>query len=128
MLQEQGINASDIKKLQDAGLHTVEAVRHLRAPILNSAPRASFPALMQAPGQRNLPAGGSDSRGHRCSRLASHAELPQVAYSTKKTLIAIKGISEAKADKLIAEAAKLVDMGFSTVRPERRAKSRNGGR
>ncbi|CAE7191113.1 rad51-b, partial [Symbiodinium sp. KB8] len=63
VLQEQGINASDIKKLQDAGLHTVEAV----------------------------------------------------AYSTKKTLIAIKGISEAKADKLIAEAAKLVDMGFSTA-------------
>lgn len=28
VLQEQGINASDIKKLQDAGLHTVEAVRH----------------------------------------------------------------------------------------------------
>jgi hypothetical protein len=25
-LQDQGINASDIKKLQDAGLHTVEAV------------------------------------------------------------------------------------------------------
>lgn len=43
----------------------------------------------------------------------------QVAYSTKKTLVAIKGISEAKADKLIVEAAKLVDMGFTTVsRPE----------
>lgn len=39
VLQEQGINASDIKKLQDAGLHTVEAVRHPRLCILNSAPQ-----------------------------------------------------------------------------------------
>jgi len=44
-LQEQGINASDIKKLQDAGLHTVEAVStppkaRRSAPISNSGPRA----------------------------------------------------------------------------------------
>jgi hypothetical protein len=39
----------------------------------------------------------------------------QVAYSTKKMLITIKGISEAKAEKFVTEAAKLVDMGFSTV-------------
>lgn len=39
----------------------------------------------------------------------------QVAYVTKKTLIGIKGISEAKADKLVAEAGKLIGLGFTTV-------------
>eukprot|EP00004_Rigifila_ramosa_P015476 TRINITY_DN3591_c0_g1_i1.p1 TRINITY_DN3591_c0_g1~~TRINITY_DN3591_c0_g1_i1.p1 ORF type:complete len:375 (+),score=122.41 TRINITY_DN3591_c0_g1_i1:60-1127(+) len=58
-----GITAADIKKLLEAGFHTVESV----------------------------------------------------AYSTKKCLIAIKGISEAKADKLVTEASKLVPMGFTTA-------------
>ena len=44
------------------------------------------------------------------------AGTSQVAYATKKALLAVKGISEAKADKLVAAAAKLVDMGFTTVR------------
>lgn len=51
--QSRGINAADIKKLKEAGCHTVEAV----------------------------------------------------AYSTRKALIGIKGISEAKADKLLLEGA-----------------------
>lgn len=50
-LQEGGINPQDIKKLADAGLHTVEAV----------------------------------------------------AYTPKKNLMAIKGISEQKAEKILAE-------------------------
>ncbi|KDR10565.1 DNA repair protein RAD51 homolog 1 [Zootermopsis nevadensis] len=62
-LQSQGISAADIKKLEEAGYHTVEAV----------------------------------------------------AFAPKKYLIAIKGISEAKADKLLAEASKLVPMGFTTA-------------
>ena len=49
LLQGQGISAADVKKLQEAGYHTVEAV----------------------------------------------------AFAPKKTLITIKGISEAKADKLL---------------------------
>ncbi len=63
-LETLGVPAADVKKLMDAGLHTVEAV----------------------------------------------------AYSTMKQLTAIKGISEQKAAKLLAEASKLVDMGFQTVR------------
>ena len=39
-----------------------------------------------------------------------------MAYATKKQLMEIKGISEPKADKLLAEASKLVPMGFTTVR------------
>lgn len=41
--------------------------------------------------------------------------VESVAYTPKKNLLAIKGISEAKADKIIAEAAKLVPMGFTTA-------------
>lgn len=51
-LQEQGVNASDIKKLMGGGVHTVEAL----------------------------------------------------AYMTKKRLVKIKGISDAKAEKLLVEA------------------------
>ncbi|CAG2062112.1 unnamed protein product, partial [Timema podura] len=62
-LEAQGIGGPDIKKLQEAGYHTVEAV----------------------------------------------------AFAPKKHLLTIKGISEAKADKIIAEASKLVPMGFTTA-------------
>jgi len=41
--------------------------------------------------------------------------VESVAYAPKKALIAIKGISEAKADKLLAESLKLVPMGFTTA-------------
>jgi len=58
-----GITQDDIKKLQGAGLHTVESI----------------------------------------------------AYSTRKSLESIKGISEKKAEKLLAEASKMVPMGFSTA-------------
>ncbi|XP_077365957.1 DNA repair protein RAD51 homolog 1 isoform X3 [Festucalex cinctus] len=62
-LEQCGIGTSDIKKLEDAGFHTIEAV----------------------------------------------------AYAPKKELLNIKGISEAKADKIITESAKLVPMGFTTA-------------
>jgi len=62
-LEAHGIGSSDIKKLEEAGFYTVEAV----------------------------------------------------AFAPKKNLLAIKGISEAKADKILAEAMKLVPMGFTTA-------------
>lgn len=62
-LEQSGINASDVKKLMDAGYHTVESV----------------------------------------------------AYATKKSLVLIKGITEAKAEKLLGEASKLVPMGFTSA-------------
>lgn len=62
-LAVNGITDGDIKKLQEAGLHTIEAV----------------------------------------------------AYTPKKMLLAIKGISEAKADKILMEAFKLIPMGFTTA-------------
>ncbi|KHN87625.1 DNA repair protein RAD51 -like protein 1 [Toxocara canis] len=38
-----------------------------------------------------------------------------VAYAPRKELVAIKGISEQKAEKIYLEAAKLVPMGFTTA-------------
>lgn len=62
-LEELGISSTDVKKLKDAGLMTVESV----------------------------------------------------AYSTKKRLLQVKGVSETKAEKLQTEAQKLVPMGFSNA-------------
>jgi DNA repair protein RAD51 len=39
----------------------------------------------------------------------------QIAYSTRRNLMNVKGISEAKANKIQEEACKLVQMGFTTV-------------
>lgn len=41
--------------------------------------------------------------------------VESIAFTPKKALIQIKGISEAKADKLVAEAQKLVPLGFTTA-------------
>ncbi|XP_002737805.1 DNA repair protein RAD51 homolog 1-like [Saccoglossus kowalevskii] len=62
-LESHGISANDVKKLEDAGYHTVEAI----------------------------------------------------AYAPKKELIGIRGISDAKADKILNESQKLVPMGFTTA-------------
>jgi len=62
-LEAHGIGSADVKKLREAGYHTVESV----------------------------------------------------VYAPKKALLNIKGISEAKADKVIAEAQKLVPTGFTTA-------------
>ena len=46
---------------------------------------------------------------------AGYHTVESVAYCPKKALLAIKGISEAKADKVLNEATKLVPMGFTTA-------------
>ena len=70
-LEGSGISATDIKKLSEAGFHTVESV----------------------------------------------------AYSTRKVLCGIKGISEAKADKMLEAAAKMVPMGFTTASDHHKQRS-----
>jgi len=62
-LEAHGVNSGDVKKLREAGYHTVESI----------------------------------------------------VYAPKKNLLAIKGISEAKADKIMAEGQKLVPTGFTTA-------------
>ncbi|KAJ8905862.1 hypothetical protein NDN08_002367 [Rhodosorus marinus] len=46
---------------------------------------------------------------------AGYYTVESVAYSTKKALLGVKGISEAKADKILAEAKKLIPMGFTSA-------------
>ena len=59
-LEEKGINSGDIKKMEEAGFHTVEAV----------------------------------------------------AFTPKKHLIIVKGLSEAKVDKIIDACSKIINLGF----------------
>jgi DNA repair protein RAD51 len=61
MLQERGIAATDVKKLQEAGFHTIDSL----------------------------------------------------LYAPKKSLLAVRGISEQKADKILAEAGKFMYIGFT---------------
>jgi len=49
--------------------------------------------------------------------------VESVAYSTRKVLCAIKGISEAKADKMLEAAAKMVPMGFTTASDHHKQRS-----
>jgi DNA repair protein RAD51 len=62
-LEGNGVTTGDIRKLAEAGYHTVESV----------------------------------------------------AYTPRRALMTVKGISEAKADKLLLEAGKLIPMGFTTA-------------
>ena len=41
--------------------------------------------------------------------------MESIAYTPKKQILNIKGISEAKADKILLEATKLIPMGFTTA-------------
>ncbi|CCH45195.1 DNA repair protein [Wickerhamomyces ciferrii] len=46
---------------------------------------------------------------------AGYNTVEAIAYTPKRALLTVKGISEAKSDKLLAEASKLVPMGFTTA-------------
>jgi len=60
VLEDKGINAGDIKKLEEAGFHTVESI----------------------------------------------------AFTPKKNLVIVKGLSENKVDKILDAAHKIVNLGF----------------
>ncbi|KAF9169348.1 recombinase rad51 [Entomortierella chlamydospora] len=46
---------------------------------------------------------------------AGYYTVESIAFTPKKTLLTIKGISEAKADKILTEASRLIPMGFTTA-------------
>lgn len=52
-----------------------------------------------------------------CKRLADagYYTVESLAFTPKKTLLTINGISNAKVDKILAEATKLIPMGFTTA-------------
>ncbi|KAF3121049.1 recombinase rad51 [Orbilia oligospora] len=62
-----------------------------------------------------LEGNGIHARDIKAIVEAGYNTVEAVAYTSKRQLLTIKGISEAKADKIIAEAAKLVPMGFTTA-------------
>jgi len=59
--------------------------------------------------------GGITSQDVKKLQLVGFHTIESVAHATLKSLIAVKGITEAKALKLLAEAGKLVNMGFSSA-------------
>ena len=60
---------------------------------------------------------GQGISANDCKKLldAGYHTVESVAYIPRKQLLAVKGISEAKADKIINEASKLLPMGFTTA-------------
>ncbi|XP_055850857.1 DNA repair protein RAD51 homolog 1 [Episyrphus balteatus] len=64
---------------------------------------------------KSLEGNGITSSDIKKLEEAGYFTVESVAFAPKKALICIKGISEAKADKLLAEASKLVPMGFTTA-------------
>lgn len=48
-------------------------------------------------------------------KAGGHHTVESIAYTSRKHLSVIKGISEGKAEKILNEAAKLVPMGFTTA-------------
>eukprot|EP00045_Choanoeca_perplexa_P002415 m.24397 g.24397 ORF g.24397 m.24397 type:complete len:335 (-) comp11505_c0_seq1:47-1051(-) len=62
-----------------------------------------------------LEQGGISANDCRKLMEAGFHTVEAIAYVPKKHLLAVKGISEAKADKILAEASKLIPMGFTTA-------------
>ncbi|KAI9637055.1 putative recombinase [Dioszegia hungarica] len=62
-----------------------------------------------------LQEGGISAADTKKLSEAGYHTVEAVAFTPKKQLCIIKGISEAKADKILAEACKLVPMGFTTA-------------
>ncbi|KAF9579443.1 recombinase rad51, partial [Lunasporangiospora selenospora] len=62
-----------------------------------------------------LEASGIQTADIKKLKDAGYYTIESIAYTPRKTLLTIKGISEAKADKIISEAARLVPMGFTTA-------------
>ena len=62
-----------------------------------------------------LEAHGVSSGDVKKLRESGYHTVESIVYAPKKNLLAIKGISEAKADKILAEGQKLVPTGFTTA-------------
>ena len=88
-----------------------------------SAAATSAANVQQEEGDENfgpLPINSLEQHGISAGDVKKLAEagfntVESVVYAPKKNLLAIKGISEAKADKILAEGQKLVPTGFTTA-------------
>lgn len=81
---------------------------------IRSTPNSAIPPANLPP---PLPAQGNGITARDLKPLieAGLTTIESIAYTPRRTLLTLKGISEAKADKLIAEASKHVPMGFTTA-------------
>jgi len=52
-------------------------------------------------------------------REAGYYTVESIAYTAKKQLLTIKGISEAKADKILSEGSTYLDIGFMILQKAR---------
>ncbi|SAM01541.1 hypothetical protein [Absidia glauca] len=59
--------------------------------------------------------GGISASDTKKLKEAGFFTAESIAYAPKKALLAVKGISETKADRLLAEASKVVALGFTTA-------------
>lgn len=62
-----------------------------------------------------LEGNGITSGDIRKLKAEGYHTIESIAYTPKKALLLVKGISEAKADKISLEAAKVVPLGFTTA-------------
>lgn len=85
----QGINAGDVKKLQDAGIYTVNGVMMHTKKVI---PKISL----------------SQSSIHSIP-----LRFPQIFSNLSQSLTSIKGLSEAKVEKICEAAEKLVVSAFT---------------
>jgi hypothetical protein len=88
--QDHGVILKDIEKLQAAGLYTVGKQTYMR-----TATRQIH---------------SSTDHTQICRFIHTHAQVESVAYSTLKSLTAIKGITDVKATKLIDAGHKLLSL------------------
>lgn len=98
-LERLGIKAKTIELLTKNAYYTVESVREWA--LLGSAACAR----------------GRFARRRACAHSLSPAPTSlQVVYTPRRTLEAIKGLSEVEVTKLLEAGGKLVELGFTTVR------------
>ncbi|PWN23414.1 Rad51-domain-containing protein [Microstroma glucosiphilum] len=86
----------------------------------NNAPQVSEEGMMDDGGAGPLLVNKLEEFGisnSDCKKLsdAGYYTIEAIAFTPKRILCTVKGISEAKADKILAEAGKLVPMGFTTA-------------
>lgn len=89
---------------------TPQAAATTASPVAGDASCATGPRQLQTLEQYGVASGDIKKLIE-----AGFNTVESIAFAPRKAILAVKGISEIKAEKLMAEAAKLVPMGFTTA-------------
>lgn len=95
-------------KMAVATASTVPFQGNLEEEFEESAPQAKLIEALE--GRNGITAGDIKKL-----KESGYHTVEAIAYAPKKNLLTVKGISEAKAEKLLQEASKLVQMGFKSA-------------